>query len=29
MSIGVPAIFPIVGLTTLASGNNYLIRENA
>ena len=25
--IGVPVVFPIVGLTTLASGNNFLIRE--
>lgn len=24
---GVPALFPVVGLTTLATGNNYLIRE--
>ena len=24
---GVPALFPVVGLATLATGNNYLIRE--
>ena len=25
---GVPASFPVAGLMTLATGNNYLIREN-
>ena len=26
--LGVPVLFPVVELTTLATGNNYLIREN-
>ena len=26
---GVPALFPVIGLTTLATGNNYLIHEDA
>ena len=26
--LGVPALFPVVELTTLATGNNHLIREN-
>ena len=25
---GVPVVFPVVELATLATGNNYLIREN-
>ena len=25
---GVPLLFPVIGLTTLASGNNYLITAN-